>query len=100
MIESDYLIGKSQQEVAGMLGEVGWLSWDFEANDYNPNAWNYGLGLIPGAFEDTKEDVEILFENDKVVKVILTQAPYKFEPKKEETITNKKLDSINSRFKQ
>lgn len=97
MIESDFLIGKTKNEAATLLGPVQWLSWNFDRNEYDVDAWNYGLGLIPGAFDDIKEDVEIKFKNNKVTEVILTQAPYTFEAKKEE-VSNKKLDSINSRF--
>lgn len=98
MIETNFLIGKSKNEVANILGKVQWLSWDFDVNNYNPNAWNYGLGLTPGAFTDQKEDVEIIFTNDKVSKVILSKSEYTYEPKKDPE-TNKVLDSINNQFK-
>jgi len=97
MIETDYLIGKSKKEVAGLLGKVQWLSWNDTNKDFDPNVWNYGLGLLPGVFNETKEDVEISFENDEVIAVKLSQADYTFEVKKEDE-SNKKLDSINSRF--
>ena len=98
MIESKFLHEKSKEEVADLLGPVQWLSWSFEMNAYNPDAWNYGLGVLPGAFNETKEDVEIKFENNKVVDVVLTQSKFTYEPKKE-TPRNKKLDSINSLYK-
>lgn len=96
MIETDFLTGKSKEDVSKLLGKVQWLSWNHANKDFDPNVWNYGLGLIPGAFEDIKEDVEITFKNNKVTLVKLSQANYTFEVKKEET--NKKLDSINARF--
>ena len=96
MIETDFLTGKSKEDVSKLLGKVQWLSWNDTNKDFDPNVWNYGLGLIPGAFEDIKEDVEITFKNNKVTLVKLSQANYTFEVKKEET--NKKLDSINARF--
>jgi len=97
MIETDFLIGKSKEEVAKLLGKVQWLSWNEAKKGFDPNVWNYGLGLIPGAFEDIKEDAEITFKNNKVTLVKLSQADYTFEIKKEES--NKKLDSINAIFK-
>ncbi|NQY29517.1 MAG: hypothetical protein HRT69_08595 [Flavobacteriaceae bacterium] len=96
MIETDFLTGKSKEDVSKLLGKVQWLSWNDANKNFDPNVWNYGLGLIPGAFEDIKEDVEITFKNNKVTLVKLYQANYTFEVKKEET--NKKLDSINARF--
>jgi len=96
MIETNYLIGKSKEDVAKLLGKVQWLSWNEANKDFDPEVWNYGLGLIPGVFQDTKEDVEITFKNNKVTLVKLSQADYTFEVKKEDS--NKKLDSINARF--
>jgi len=96
MIETKYLIGKSKGDVAKLLGKVQWLSWNEVNKDFDPDVWNYGLGLIPGVFQGTKEDVEITFEKNKVTLVKLSQAQYTFEIKKEDS--NKKLDSINARF--
>ncbi len=97
MIETNFLIGKSKKEIVNLLGNVEWLSWNYASNEYDANIWNYGLGLIPGAFKDIKEDVEISFSNNKVSKVKLSQANYTYEIKKE--TVNKKLDSINTSFK-
>ena len=98
MIKTDFLKGKSKTEIGRLLGKVEWLSWNKNSNDFDTNVWNYGLGLIPGAFQDIKEDVEISFKNDKVELVKLSQAKYIFTDKKEPP-TNKKLDSINTLFK-
>jgi hypothetical protein len=98
MIKTNFLEGKSKEEIGELLGNVEWLSWNTEINDFDTNVWNYGLGLIPGAFQDTKEDVEISFKNNKVTKVNLSQATYIFV-KEKETPSNKKLDSINTTFK-
>ncbi len=97
MIETDFLIGQSKEDIVKLLGKTQWLSWNDATKDFDPNAWNYGLGLIPGAFEDIKEDVEITFKKNKVTFVRLSQADYTFEIKEE--VSNKKLDSINARFK-
>jgi len=64
MIETNYLIGKSKEDVGKLLGKVQWLSWNDVNKDFDPDVWNYGLGLIPGVFQDTKEDVEITFKNN------------------------------------
>lgn len=96
MIATNFLIGKSKDEVAQLLGQVQWLSWNDANKDFDPDVWNYGLGLIPGAFQDIKEDVEITFTNNKVSAVKLSQAEYSFDDKEGES--NKKLDSINARF--
>ena len=100
MIETDFLIGKNQKNVQQILGNVQWLSWDYKKNNFDPNAWNYGLGLIPGAFTKTKEDVEIIFINNTVTKVQLTQSEYIIQKVEAETQRNKKLDSINALNKQ
>lgn len=96
MITSEYLIGKSKEDVGQLLGQVQWLSWNDAKKDFDPDVWNYGLGLIPGAFQDIKEDVEITFVNDKVIQVKLSQAEYNFEDTEGES--NKKLDSVNAKF--
>ncbi len=98
MIETRFLEGKTQQEIKQLLGKPQWLSWDEAKKDYNPNKWNYGVGVLPGVFKSIKEDVEITFEENKVSKVFLSQL--KFIPgKKEEVLSNKKLDSIQATFK-
>lgn len=97
MIETEFLMGKSKNEIVNLLGDVEWLSWNYSTNEFDTDVWNYGLGLIPGAFKDIKEDVEISFLKDKVNSVKLSQANYTYEVKKE--ISNKKLDSINASYK-
>jgi len=98
MIETNFLIGKTPKEVNQLLGKAQWLSWDDATKDYNPNVWNYGVGVIPGVFKSIKEDVEITFIKDKVTKVVLSQSPFQ-AGKKTEVLPNKKLDSINAIFK-
>ena len=97
MIETNFLIGQSKEDIAKLLGKTQWLSWNDATKDFDTDVWNYGLGLIPGAFEDIKEDVEITFKNNKVIFIKLSQSDYSFEIKDE--ISNKKQDSINARFK-
>ena len=66
-INSDTLIGFSKEKIRKLLGKEEWLSWDYQAKDFNPNKWNYGLGIEPGAFNTKKDHVEITFKNDKVI---------------------------------
>ncbi len=97
MIETNFLMGKTQGEINNLLGKAQWLSWDDATKDYNPNVWNYGVGVIPGIFKNSKEDVEITFKQDKVSQVILSQSPFQ-AGEKESNSSNKKLDSINATF--
>ncbi len=98
LITTGFLIDKNHQEIKKILGNPQWLTWDEATKNFNPNKWNYGLGLIPGAFSDTKEDVEITFKNNKVSNVILTQSDYHFK-KTNTDFKNKKIDSINTIIK-
>lgn len=66
-IESDTLVGLSKEKVENLLGKHEWLSWDDTKKDFSPNNWNYGLGIEPGAFNDMKDCVEVIFKNDTVV---------------------------------
>ncbi|WP_299129252.1 hypothetical protein [uncultured Winogradskyella sp.] len=66
VIESDTLIGFSKDEITNVLGQHEWLSWDDAKKDHNPNKWNYGLGIEPGAFNNQKDCIEITFKDNKV----------------------------------
>ena len=66
------------------------LVWSDEFNHEGPlpgrpdsNKWNYGLGIEPGAFNDKKECVEIMFKNDKVISIRPYQEEITFENEKE-----------------
>jgi len=65
-ITSDTLIGLDKKEIKGLLGKYEWLSWDATNNEHNPNKWNYGTGIKPGAFNDKTSNLEITFKNDTV----------------------------------
>ena len=95
MIETDFLLSKTQDEVNQLLGKAQWLSWDDAKKDYNPNVWNYGVGVIPGVFKSIKEDVEITFKKGKVSRVILSPSPFQ-AGEKGETATNKKNDCLSN----
>ena len=69
MIASEILIGMSKSDVVSQLGPHEWLSWDTEKKDHDPDRWNYGMGIEPGALNTEKECVEILFKDGKVVEV-------------------------------
>ncbi|MUU77443.1 hypothetical protein [Winogradskyella endarachnes] len=82
-IESDTLIGVSKQEITTLLGKAEWLSWDDANKKHDTNKWNYGLGIEPGAFNDQRERVEIIFEDDKVIALKPYQEEITFENEKE-----------------
>lgn len=63
------LIGKNKAEAKKLLGEAEWLSWDFENNKFNNNAWNYNLGKLPGAFTSIGKQVEVFFVNDTIARL-------------------------------
>lgn len=79
--ETDTLIGKSKETVQELLGTYEWLSWDDTKNGHNDNQWNYGLGVLPGAFNTKSEAVEIIFEDNKVSKLNHYQQDIKFNDK-------------------
>ena len=68
-VSENTLIGLTKEEAEIKLGKPEWLSWDFEKNNYNPDAWNYNLGKLPGAFTSTAKQVEVFFKNDTLVKM-------------------------------
>lgn len=81
MIVSDLLIGKSKDEVESLLGKAEWLTWDDTAKAHDNNRWNYGLGIEPGAFNEDKECIEVIFKNDELVEVKTYKEPIEFEAK-------------------
>jgi len=87
LVASKELIGRSKDDVRMLLGTYEWLSWNDELHDKDPNYWNYGLGIEPGAMNDMKDNMLIVFKNNRVAKVELYQAPL-IEPEPDETVTN------------
>lgn len=69
MITSNILIGKSKTEVESLLGDAEWLTWDDAAKAHDNDRWNYSLGIEPGAFNEEKECLELVFQNDKLVEI-------------------------------
>ena len=68
-IATDTLIGLTKSEIEHRLGKYEWLSWDDSQKKHDDNRWNYGMGIEPGAFNDQKESVELIFVNDKVIEL-------------------------------
>lgn len=64
--KTDTFKGTSKTTMKELLGTYEWLSWDDAANGHDDDRWNYGLGILPGAFNDKSEAIEIIFENDTV----------------------------------
>lgn len=79
--QSDTLLGKSKATVQGLLGAQEWLSWDDAQNGFDNNRWNYGLGILPGAFNSKSEAMEVTFALDSVVKVTTFKQDIKYDAK-------------------
>lgn len=88
LVVSNELIGRSKDDVRMLLGTNEWLSWNDTLHDKDPNYWNYGLGIEPGAMNDKKDNILIVFKNNRVVKVELYQAPLIEETPEGEPTTN------------
>lgn len=81
-ISSDTLKGKSMTEIESLLGKAEWLTWDDAKKAHDPNKWNYGLGIEPGAFTDEKTNVEITFNNNKLEHLKTYTEPLTFDEEK------------------
>lgn len=82
-IASDTLLGLTKSQTEALLGKHEWLTWNESANNHDPNKWNYGLGIEPGAFNSKKECVEITFINDQVAKLNRYQEEITYEDEQE-----------------
>lgn len=82
-IKSDTLVGASKENIRRLLGKEEWLSWDEANKAHDPNKWNYGLGIEPGAFNTERACVEITFKNDKVAALLLYNEAITFDDEKE-----------------
>lgn len=87
LVASKELIGRSKADVRMLLGTYEWLSWNDELHDKDPNYWNYGLGIEPGAMNEMKDNMLVVFKNNRVSDVELYKAPL-IEPEPDETATN------------
>lgn len=67
IVTDSVFIGKTKSETEALLGTYEWLSWDDNLKQHDDNKWNYGLGLVPGAFNETKECVTFIFEDNRIV---------------------------------
>ncbi len=79
LLTSNLLIGKSKSDIESLLGTYEWLSWNDTLKTHDNNKWNYSLGQEPGAFNDQKECLEIVFQNTKVKTVNPYQETLTFE---------------------
>ena len=79
--ETDTLLGKSKDNVIDILGPHEWLTWDFEKDDFNENSWNYGMGIWPGAFNSKSEVMQVIFKDNKVIKVKAYKQDIKYDDK-------------------
>jgi len=69
ILKSDTLIGKTKIEIQALLGEREWLSWNDSIKAYDDNLWNYSLGLKPGAMNNKKECMTVVFKDGKVNRI-------------------------------
>lgn len=67
IVTDSVFIGKTKAETEALLGAYEWLSWDDNLKQHDDNKWNYGLGLVPGAFNETKECVTFIFEDNRII---------------------------------
>ncbi|WP_026755345.1 hypothetical protein [Sediminibacter sp. Hel_I_10] len=78
MLSSEILDGKSKQDIKALLGAPEWLGWDSIQKQPDNNRWNYGLGIEPGAFNDQKECMVLVFKNDTLEEAIQYQEELEF----------------------
>lgn len=88
LLASKELIGRSKDDVTMLLGPYEWLSWNDDLHDKDPDFWNYGLGIEPGAMNDQKDNMLITFKNSQVVAVELYKAPLIDKSAQDEQATN------------
>ncbi|MEZ4793593.1 MAG: hypothetical protein R2783_09065 [Gelidibacter sp.] len=88
LVASKELIGRSKDDVQMLLGTYEWLSWNDTIHDKDPDYWNYGLGIEPGAMNDQKDNILITFKNNRVVAVKLYKAPLLDKSKQNTQATN------------
>ncbi len=87
LVASKELIGRSKDDVKMLLGTYEWLSWNDALQDKDPNYWNYGLGIEPGAMNDMKDNILVVFKHNRVSEVELYKAPL-IAPDPDETAAN------------
>lgn len=68
IVKNDLFKGKTKPEVKELLGTSEWYGWDDRIKANSPDKWNYNLGFKPGALNTQQECLELIFENDVVVK--------------------------------
>ena len=79
VVNNNLFLGKTKEEVKQVLGKSEWYSWDDAIKANSPEMWNYNLGFKPGAFNMTQECLELVFKENKVMRVSQYQMEKKFE---------------------
>lgn len=82
IVETDTLIGISKPKIKELLGTYEWLSWDDAKKAHNQDRWNYGIGILPGAFNSQSEAMEVVFDNDTVRQINTYKITLKVDAKK------------------
>lgn len=80
--ETDTLIGIAKPKIEELLGTYEWLSWDDAKDAHDENRWNYGIGILPGAFNSQSEAMEVVFDNDTVRQINTYKITLKTDAKK------------------
>ena len=55
LANENLLKGKTKTEILEILGKSSGI-WDYKQNKHDNNAWNYSLGIEPGAFNTFKDN--------------------------------------------
>lgn len=79
LMNKELLLNKNKQEIHKLLGESEWYGWDDALKANSENIWNYNMGIKPGAFNMTQENLEIVFKDDQVKTVKQYQMEKEFE---------------------
>lgn len=85
IIDLQIFKGKTKAEVQKVLGTSEWYGWDDSIKANSLDIWNYNLGFKPGAFNIDQECLELIFNNNIVVKSKQYQLKYNY---------NKKIDTV------
>ncbi|TXE06572.1 hypothetical protein ES711_13790 [Gelidibacter salicanalis] len=80
--DTDTLVGVSKPQIKELLGTYEWLTWDDAKKGHDENRWNYGLGILPGAFNSKSEAMEVVFTNDTVSQINTYKITLKVDAKK------------------
>ncbi|MDO5969636.1 hypothetical protein Q4Q35_07440 [Flavivirga aquimarina] len=79
IIDESLFLGKSKKEVETLLGKSEWFGWNDSIKATSSDMWNYNLGFKPGAFNNMQECIELIYNNNTVIRVKQYQLEKTFE---------------------